>query len=135
MKKHLIFLLLFLVGCNKFYLQRSQISQNQLPNSCEGIVELVNSQWLKSKKQDCRFDNGVYETIERDYEPCIKGMTKAQIQSLFGKPDNLSWENLFYYFFDEKCTNESRRSQKYLEIGFENDKVIFVRTGTRQAVS
>lgn len=135
MKKYLLILLITSMGCSKFYLQKSQIEQGQLPETCEGIVELINSQWLKSKRSDCRFDNGVYQTIESGYEPCIKELSKEQIRMLFGEPDYGSWDNNFYYYFDEKCTNESRRSQKFLSIGFEDDKVIFVRSGEVQATS
>ena len=129
--KYLIFIIA-LLGCHHgFHVQRTKTKQEQLPESCKGIVELINSDWLKKRRVDCRFDNGIYKRLETEYGSCLMKLGKSQLISLLGEPD-MSQNQFFYYFFDENCTNKSRISQKYLRIGFDKDEMVhFVETGLR----
>lgn len=131
-----ILIVLLLTSCSsKFHVQSANISQDQLPENCQGIVDIVNSGWLKHKKSNCRFDNSIYKKLEIEYGSCLKSMDKSQIILLLGNPDSIE-NQFFYYFFDEKCTNESRASQKYLMIGFDKfDKVYFIESGMRVSTS
>ena len=128
-------IILLLTSCSKkFHVQMSNIKQDVLPENCQGIVNLVNTQWLKHKRSDCRFDNGIYKKLETEYGPCLKSMNKSQIILLLGNPDKIE-NQFYYYYFDEKCTNESRASQKFLKFGFEKDKIYYMVSGTIQSTS
>ncbi len=128
-------MLSFFISCGSILqVQKTTIRQEQLPVVCNGLVELINTSWIKSKINKCHFDNGIHKKLEIEYGDCLKLMNKSQILELLGSPDDTEQQFFYYYFFDEERSRKSPLIH-YLFIGFDKENVYYIESGRRVIMS
>lgn len=125
--KSLLSILVFLtaIGCSpRFIDYEAKVSEAELPESCNGLIELLESEWKTRKGRKCHYYNGVEVKIVNKYKDCLTGMKSGRIKVLFGEPD-IAEQNRYYYNFHKACPKRMA-SAKQLRLDLDNDEVINV---------
>lgn len=122
MKRIILLLIITTLGCSpRFIKYKASVSEADLPESCKGLIEMLEEGWLKKKGRKCHYNNSIQVRIANGYKDCLMGMSKEQVQSIFGDPDATeSW--LFFYNFHGTCP-KYMNSYQQLRIEFKDGKV------------
>jgi hypothetical protein len=123
MKRIVLLLIITALGCNpRFIKYKATVSEADLPESCKGLIGLLEEGWSKRKGRKCHYYNGIEVKIQNRYKDCLTGMTKEQVQSIFGEPDAIERSWIFFYNFHKTCPKQMR-SYNQLRIEFKDGKV------------
>lgn len=116
---------LILLGCNnKFILQPINLQESDLPKECTGLIEEINTNWLKNNKANIYgLENKefilkrlvFYYSVENK---CITQLDTSQIVQLFGEPSNRK-NHVYHYYFNEDCFNSYPSDCNYFEVYYD----------------
>jgi hypothetical protein len=143
MKKIVMFLcaiITFSVSCkDSFYLANTTMKNDNLPSGCEGLIDVINKKWKKSKQFG-------YYTIEPSFimnelvipyklkSNCFLQLDTLQIIKLFGEPNNRTIYE--YQYFLEKDCFDIHKSCRALVFEFnKNGKIINADEGGRRVIN
>ena len=95
--------LLLLVSCMQYRSVRPTVSQEQLPETCEHLIEIVEEKWRSNKKYPYYEGKEDFLTVlQRDYRECIFSLGKERLVQIFGTPSEDQGLYIFY-FLAEGC--------------------------------
>ena len=106
---------IFLIGMAACSFVRTvpMIKEDELPESCEGLVPLIKKKWKKKKEQDYyRYDQEFLDKLQNEYKDCVLALSLEETIKLFGNtPVKLfgapysEWgkEPYLFYFLKPGC--------------------------------
>jgi hypothetical protein len=109
----------FLIGCK---------SQNVTNNKCvNDLRQDLSTNWkLSSDSAYHLYNDSLTIRMDLDYKSCLKGMTKEDVVSLFGKPNKIESKNedkvVYRYYVTPPCLNNDDCG--YLLFNFNSNNIV-----------
>lgn len=128
MRKVIFPLLLLLPSCKAYVSYNPKLDKEDLPKQCVELHDFVTENWVRHRKLMChRFFTKV-EAFPYQHKDCLLSLQRAQIEQLFGRPDDIQFGS-YYYYFKKDCENKNEYGVYFFQVAFDGENVSQVDAG------